>query len=62
LANRLQRECCGGIYTIGRIARSDAAGYPKMAAAMFAGEQPGNDEELSGHPFTGPAGKLPEMP
>ena len=22
------------------------------------GEQPGNDEDLAGHPFVGPAGKL----
>jgi DNA polymerase len=25
---------------------------------MFVGEQPGNEEDLSGHPFVGPAGKL----
>lgn len=25
---------------------------------LFVGEQPGNDEDLSGHPFVGPAGKL----
>ena len=25
---------------------------------MFVGEQPGNDEDLSGHPFVGPAGRL----
>jgi DNA polymerase len=25
---------------------------------MLVGEQPGNDEDLSGHPFVGPAGKL----
>jgi len=25
---------------------------------MFVGEQPGNDEDLSGKPFVGPAGKL----
>jgi DNA polymerase len=25
---------------------------------MFVGEQPGNDEDLAGHPFVGPAGKL----
>src|ERR1051326_8821393 len=29
-----------------------------MAAQIFVGEQPGNDEDLSGHPFVGPAGKL----
>src|SRR5467141_3300921 len=32
-------------------------GAPR-AAVMFVGEQPGNDEDLSGHPFVGPAGKL----
>jgi uracil-DNA glycosylase len=30
----------------------------KNAQLMFVGEQPGNDEDLSGHPFVGPAGKL----
>jgi DNA polymerase len=25
---------------------------------MFVGEQPGNEEDLSGHPFVGPAGRL----
>jgi uracil-DNA glycosylase family protein len=28
------------------------------ASLMFVGEQPGNDEDLSGHPFVGPAGRL----
>ncbi len=28
------------------------------AELMFVGEQPGNEEDLSGHPFVGPAGKL----
>jgi DNA polymerase len=28
------------------------------AQLMFVGEQPGNDEDLIGHPFVGPAGKL----
>src|SRR5262249_39053507 len=28
------------------------------AELMFVGEQPGNDEDLNGHPFVGPAGKL----
>jgi uracil-DNA glycosylase len=32
-------------------------GAPK-AQLMLVGEQPGNDEDLSGHPFVGPAGKL----
>src|SRR5437867_922911 len=28
------------------------------AKVMFVGEQPGNDEDLAGRPFVGPAGKL----
>src|SRR2546423_1152989 len=28
------------------------------AKLMFVGEQPGNSEDLSGHPFVGPAGAL----
>ena len=28
------------------------------AAAMFVGEQPGNEEDLEGRPFVGPAGRL----
>lgn len=28
------------------------------ADVMFVGEQPGNDEDLAGRPFVGPAGKL----
>jgi DNA polymerase len=30
----------------------------RRARAMFVGEQPGNDEDLAGRPFVGPAGKL----
>jgi uracil-DNA glycosylase len=33
------------------------AGSPQ-ARVMFVGEQPGNDEDLDGRPFVGPAGKL----
>src|SRR5688572_32846396 len=32
-------------------------GRPK-ARVMFVGEQPGNDEDLAGKPFVGPAGRL----
>jgi DNA polymerase len=28
------------------------------AQIVFVGEQPGNDEDIAGHPFVGPAGKL----
>jgi uracil-DNA glycosylase family protein len=30
----------------------------KHAELMLVGEQPGNEEDLTGHPFVGPAGKL----
>src|SRR5438270_7745957 len=30
----------------------------KRAVAMFVGEQPGNEEDLAGRPFVGPAGRL----
>jgi uracil-DNA glycosylase len=29
-----------------------------LARVMFVGEQPGNEEDLAGHPFVGPAGRL----
>ncbi|MDE2183184.1 MAG: UdgX family uracil-DNA binding protein [Alphaproteobacteria bacterium] len=31
---------------------------PVLAAIMLVGEQPGNDEDLAGQPFVGPAGRL----
>ena len=31
---------------------------PLRAALMLVGEQPGNDEDLSGRPFVGPAGRI----
>lgn len=31
---------------------------PRTALLMLVGEQPGNDEDLAGKPFVGPAGKL----
>ena len=30
----------------------------RRAEVVFVGEQPGNEEDLSGHPFVGPAGRL----
>jgi uracil-DNA glycosylase family protein len=30
----------------------------RSAAVMFVGEQPGDQEDIQGHPFVGPAGKL----
>src|SRR5437660_9908354 len=31
---------------------------PARAEIMMVGEQPGDQEDLAGHPFVGPAGKL----
>jgi DNA polymerase len=31
---------------------------PARASLMLVGEQPGNDEDLAGHPFVGPAGRV----
>jgi uracil-DNA glycosylase len=31
---------------------------PRTAAAFFIGEQPGDQEDLAGHPFVGPAGQV----
>jgi uracil-DNA glycosylase family protein len=31
---------------------------PRQARIVFVGEQPGNDEDLAGRPFVGPAGRL----
>ena len=31
---------------------------PVQASIVFVGEQPGNDEDMKGHPFVGPAGRL----
>ena len=33
-------------------------GSIRSAAVMFVGEQPGDEEDLAGHPFVGPAGRL----
>src|SRR5215510_4011924 len=31
---------------------------PRHARVMMVGEQPGNDEDLAGNPFVGPAGRV----
>ena len=33
-------------------------GRIRMSEVMFVGEQPGDEEDVSGHPFVGPAGRL----
>ncbi|MBK0391373.1 UdgX family uracil-DNA binding protein [Ramlibacter algicola] len=48
------REC-----PIGEIATQSVIGEGRLhAPLMFVGEQPGDQEDLQGHPFVGPAGKL----
>ncbi|HYF21261.1 MAG TPA: UdgX family uracil-DNA binding protein [Ramlibacter sp.] len=48
------REC-----PIGEIATQSVNGEGRVhAPLMFVGEQPGDQEDLQGHPFVGPAGKL----
>jgi uracil-DNA glycosylase family protein len=34
---------------------------PRNAKAVFVGEQPGDEEDVAGHPFIGPAGRLLSM-
>src|SRR5207302_2337314 len=41
----------------GEIETGSQPSNPKVAM-MIIGEQPGNQEDLEGHPFVGPAGKL----
>ncbi|MFC5496588.1 UdgX family uracil-DNA binding protein [Caenimonas terrae] len=48
------REC-----PIGEFATQSVVGEgPKQAPLMLVGEQPGDKEDLAGHPFVGPAGGL----
>ncbi|TFZ06763.1 DUF4130 domain-containing protein [Ramlibacter henchirensis] len=48
------REC-----PIGEFATQSVVGEGRLKAPlMFVGEQPGDQEDLQGHPFVGPAGKL----
>jgi uracil-DNA glycosylase family protein len=48
------REC-----PIGEFATQSVIGEGRLKARlMFVGEQPGDQEDLAGHPFVGPAGKL----
>jgi DNA polymerase len=48
------REC-----PIGEFATQSVIGEgPLQARLMLVGEQPGDQEDLQGHPFVGPAGKL----
>src|ERR1700712_201760 len=49
---------CEGCPLYGFATRAVFGVGPRRATAMLVGEQPGNDEDLQGIPFVGPAGKL----
>jgi uracil-DNA glycosylase family protein len=49
---------CHGCELYARATQAVFGEGPERARIMFIGEQPGNDEDRSGHPFSGPAGKL----
>ena len=49
-------RCRGcGLWSCGRVVFGEG---PRRAVVMFVGEQPGDQEEVAGHPFVGPAGKV----
>jgi uracil-DNA glycosylase len=51
-------KCCRGCH-LWQVGTQTVFGEgAKRAELMLVGEQPGNEEDLSGHPFVGPAGKL----
>src|SRR5437868_12714326 len=49
---------CRGCPLYARATQAVFGEGPARAAALLVGEQPGNDEDLAGHPFVGPAGRL----
>jgi DNA polymerase len=54
---RAAAEQCRGcdLWSCGRTVFGEG---PRAATVMFVGEQPGDMEEVAGHPFVGPSGKL----
>ena len=49
-------KCRGcDLWTCGHVVFGEG---PRSATVMFVGEQPGDQEEATGHPFVGPAGKM----
>jgi len=51
-------KCCKGCDLWQQATQTVFGEGLQTATAMFIGEQPGNDEDLTGKPFVGPAGKL----
>ena len=52
------RECMGCDLYKNATQTVFGEGKVREAQVMFVGEQPGNEEDLTGHPFVGPAGRL----
>src|SRR5205085_492620 len=51
-------KACTACYLYKRGTQTVFGEGPKRATLMLLGEQPGDQEDLSGKPFVGPAGKL----
>jgi DNA polymerase len=55
---RAAAEGCRGCDLYRRGTRTVFGEGPTAARVMLVGEQPGHEEDLAGHPFVGPAGRL----
>jgi DNA polymerase len=55
---KLAAACCTACDLYKRATQTVFGEGPRAADAMFVGEVPGNDEDLAGKPFVGPAGRL----
>jgi DNA polymerase len=55
---KLAAACCTACDLYKRATQTVFGEGPRAAEAMFVGEEPGNDEDLAGKPFVGPAGRL----
>jgi DNA polymerase len=57
-ALRAAAEGCRGCHLWRRGTQTVFGAGPARARVMMVGEQPGNDEDLAGEPFVGPAGRI----
>jgi len=51
-------KACQGCDLWARATQTRFGEGPRTAKVLFVGEQPGDKEDLAGHPFVGPAGRL----
>ena len=49
---------CRGCHLWSRATQTVFGEGPRSASILFVGEQPGDKEDLAGHPFVGPAGRV----